>query len=81
MSGQISLSHTGHTTSGFHQNSSKCQGEHRWGGVTSDLELGADAGRLLLLVEVEEGLGNAVVERQVAEVFEGLDIQQVLWER
>lgn len=35
-----------------------------------DLELCADAGRLLLLVEVEQGLGDAVRQRQVAEVLQ-----------
>lgn len=47
------------------------------GGV-ADLELGADAGRLLLLVEVEQGLGDAVRQRQVAEVLQGLHVDQVL---
>lgn len=35
-----------------------------------DLELCADAGRFLLLVEVEQGLGDAVRQRQVAEVLQ-----------
>lgn len=35
-----------------------------------DLELRADAGRFLLLVEVEQGLGDAVRQRQVAEVLQ-----------
>lgn len=36
----------------------------------ADLELGADAGRFLLLVEVEQRLGDAVGQRQVAEVLQ-----------
>lgn len=55
-----------------------------WGGIPSptqaggvilpraDLELGADARRLLLLVEVEQRLGDAVGQRQVAEVLQRL---------
>lgn len=55
-----------------------------WGGIPSptqaggvillraDLELGTDARRLLLLVEVEQRLGDAVGQRQVAEVLERL---------
>lgn len=34
------------------------------------LELCADAGRFLLLVEVQQGLGDAVRQRQVAEVLQ-----------
>lgn len=41
----------------------------------SDLELCTDAGGLLLLVEVEKRLGDAVVKSQVAEVLHRLDIQ------
>lgn len=44
----------------------------------SDLELCADTGWFLLLVEVKQRLGDAVVERQVAEVLQGLDVQQML---
>lgn len=39
-------------------------------GAVPDLELCADAGRFLLLVEVEQGLGDAVGQRQVAEVLQ-----------
>lgn len=47
-------------------------------GGGTDLELGADAGRLLLLVQVEQGLGDAVVERHAAQVAQRLHVQQVL---
>lgn len=50
-------------------------------GGAADLELGADAGRLLLLVEVEQGLGDAVRQRQVAQVLQGLHVDQVLQAR
>lgn len=39
------------------------------------LELGADAGRLLLLVQVQQRLGDAVGQRQVAQVLERLDVE------
>lgn len=41
----------------------------------TDLELGADARRLLLLVQVQQRLGDAVGQRQVAQVLEGLDVE------
>lgn len=41
----------------------------------TDLELCADARRFLLLVEVQQGLGDAVRQRQVAEVLQGLDVE------
>lgn len=44
----------------------------------ADLELRADARRFLLLVEVEQGLGDAVRQRQVAEVLQRLHVHQVL---
>lgn len=40
-----------------------------------DLELSADTRRFLLLVEVKQGLGDAVRQRQVAEVLQRLDVQ------
>lgn len=43
------------------------------------LELGADAGWFLLLVEMEKGFCNVVVKCQVGQVLEGLHIQHVLW--
>lgn len=46
-------------------------------GVTH-LELGADARRLLLLVQVQQRLGDAVGQRQVAQVLERLDVEQML---
>lgn len=48
------------------------------GDNATNLKLRADAGRLLLLVEVEQRLGDAVVQRHAAQVAEGLDVQQVL---
>lgn len=45
------------------------------------LELGADAGWLFLLMEMEERFGNAVVQRQVSQVLEGLHVQHVLWKK
>lgn len=39
------------------------------------LELGTDAGRLLLLVQVQQRLGDAVGQRQVAQVLERLDVE------
>lgn len=45
------------------------------------LELGADAGWFFLLMEMEERFGNAIVQRQVGEVLEGLHIQHVLRKR
>lgn len=41
----------------------------------SDLELCTDARRLLLLVEVQQRLGDAVGQRQVAQVLQRLDVQ------
>lgn len=41
----------------------------------TDLELCADTGWLLLLVEVKQRLGDAVVKREVAQVLQGLDVQ------
>lgn len=41
----------------------------------TDLELCADTRRFLLLVEVQQGLGDAVGQRQVAEVLQGLDVE------
>lgn len=47
-------------------------------GGGTDLELSADAGRLLLLVQVQQGLGDAVVKRHAAQVAQRLHVQQVL---
>lgn len=48
------------------------------GDNATHLKLRADAGRLLLLVQVKQGLGDAVVERHAAQVPKRLDVQQVL---
>ena len=42
------------------------------------LELGADAGRLLLLVQVQQGLGGAVVQGHTDDELQGFAVQQVL---
>lgn len=42
------------------------------------MELGADAGGFLLLVQEEEGLSDAVVEGHAAQVPQRLHVQQVL---
>lgn len=42
------------------------------------LELGADAGRLLLLVQVQQGLGGAVVQCHADDQLQRLAVQQVL---
>lgn len=44
----------------------------------ADLKLCTDAWGLLLLVQVEERFGDAVMQGQVRQVFEGCHLQQVL---
>lgn len=48
------------------------------GAGSTDLELSADAGWFLLLVQVKQRLGDAVVEQHAAQVTQRLHIQQVL---
>lgn len=42
------------------------------------LELGADARRLLLLVQVQQGLGGTVMQGHTDDELQGLGVQQVL---
>lgn len=46
--------------------------------VAAHLELGADAGRLLLLVQVQQRLGGAVVQGHADDELQGLGVQQIL---
>lgn len=45
------------------------------------LELGTDTGRLLLLVQMQQRLGGAVVQRHADDQTQGLGVQQVLGHR
>lgn len=57
-----------------------CNSQHRpaEGSSSTDLELRTDAGRFLLLVQVKQRLGDAVVESHAAQVTQRLDVQQML---